>query len=430
MPRAKINLKRFTYSNGSETWRVSGSVDGQQYRKNFKDRKKALEYKQELEVKQLNGPEYGRHMWVKITPEEHDDAFTALRLLKKAKSPRGLTFAVQYFIENYKEWDNSYILGSAVDKYLKARENDVQAKELQATSYRMISQTLRKVQATFGKESPLATITTDEVSAYISSLNNGKPSKKTCNNIRGILSTFFKWCLAEDMITKNPIGSIRNFRLKKARATAETLTTEQVAEMMAFAEDFPGPSSRFPRDDRRGMLVPYLALAVFGGIRPSIKDGELHKIDPRSITLDLGIITIEPDVAKTKERRKINVQPNLAIWLAKYPLDRYPIMPENRGFMYAIARLRRKFKIPHDGLRHTYISMLVGSFRSVGDAALQAGNSESIIKSHYLALKPIEEADAFWRIVPKGETIPELIKVREEGKFIRPEDRDNYLGVI
>jgi hypothetical protein len=44
------------------------------------------------------------------------------------------------------------------------------------------------------------------------------------------------------------------------------------------------------------------------------------------------------------------------------------------------------FGLTHDVLRHTYISMFVAKFRSMGEAALQAGNSESIIRRHYLDL--------------------------------------------
>jgi hypothetical protein len=44
--------------------------------------------------------------------------------------------------------------------------------------------------------------------------------------------------------------------------------------------------------------------------------------------------------------------------------------------------------------------MHVAKFRSMGDTALQAGNSEAIIKKHYLNLVSPEEADAFWKIVP------------------------------
>ena len=47
----------------------------------------------------------------------------------------------------------------------------------------------------------------------------------------------------------------------------------------------------------------------------------------------------------------------------------------------------------HNVLRHTFISMTVGAFKSVGDASLQAGNSESIIRKHYLDLKTEAEAE-------------------------------------
>ena len=81
-----------------------------------------------------------------------------------------------------------------------------------------------------------------------------------------------------------------------------------------------------------------------------------------------------------------------------------------------IADLRKKFKLGHDVMRHTFISMTVGAFRSVGDASLQAGNSEAIIRKHYLDLKSTEEADAFGRIVPKGVKLPELEK--KDGWFV------------
>jgi len=45
--------------------------------------------------------------------------------------------------------------------------------------------------------------------------------------------------------------------------------------------------------------------------------------------------------------------------------------------------------------------MFVAKFRSIGEAALQAGNSEGIIRKHYLDLKEAAEADKFWGIVPR-----------------------------
>jgi hypothetical protein len=71
-----------------------------------------------------------------------------------------------------------------------------------------------------------------------------------------------------------------------------------------------------------------------------------------------------------------------------------------------VTRIRRKvfsaFGLTHDVLRHTFISMFVAKFRSMGEAALQAGNSESIIRKHYLDLKSAAEAEQFWGILPLG----------------------------
>jgi hypothetical protein len=118
----------------------------------------------------------------------------------------------------------------------------------------------------------------------------------------------------------------------------------------------------------------------------------------RVIDLQAGVIRITPELAKTKDVRQIVIQPCLHAWLTRYPIDRYPIIPNSASNL--LAEVRKKFSLGHDWLRHTFISMHVAKFRSMGDTALQAGNSEAIIKKHYLNLVSPEEADAFWRIVP------------------------------
>ena len=151
-----------------------------------------------------------------------------------------------------------------------------------------------------------------------------------------------------------------------------------------------------------GCMVPYFALALFAGIRPDWKHGEMSKLKPKHIHMDTGVILIEPEVSKVKEKRAIKIQPNLSLWLEKYSPVRYPIIPTIR-FPDMWAHVRNELKLTQNVLRHTYISMAVGSFRSVGDAALQAGNFESVIRKYYLDLVTTEQADRFWRIVPRGD---------------------------
>jgi len=144
--------------------------------------------------------------------------------------------------------------------------------------------------------------------------------------------------------------------------------------------------------------VPFIALCLFAGIRPDLYEGEISKLDPKSVRMDTGVIHIEPEVSKVRMKRIITIQPNLAAWLNAYPLDALPIMPV--GFRRLRLNFRKQFDLSHGVLRHTYISMHVGKFRSMGDAALQAGNSESTIRKHYLDLKSRAEAEEFFSIYP------------------------------
>jgi hypothetical protein len=156
---------------------------------------------------------------------------------------------------------------------------------------------------------------------------------------------------------------------------------------------------KWAEETRGGALVPFVALCLFAGIRPDLYEGEISKLDPKSVRLDMGVIHIEPEVSKVRMKRNISIQPNLAAWLRAYPLAEFPIMPV--GFKRLRLKFRKQFKLSHDILRHTFISMFVGKFRSMGDAALQAGNSEAIIRKHYLDLKSPAEAEDFFNIHPQ-----------------------------
>jgi hypothetical protein len=97
-------------------------------------------------------------------------------------------------------------------------------------------------------------------------------------------------------------------------------------------------------------------------------------------------------------KRNVTIAPNLAAWLTAYPLAKFPIIPAN--LQHQRARIAEKFGLSHDIMRHTFISMHVAKYRSMGEAALQAGNSESIIRKHYLDLKTPAEAEQFFGILP------------------------------
>jgi len=156
---------------------------------------------------------------------------------------------------------------------------------------------------------------------------------------------------------------------------------------MVYVEQFQG-----------GRLVPFFALCLFAGIRPCLESGEIFRLKPEHVRLEDGVIAIDGAVSKVGEPRKVTIQPNLAAWLRAYPLKQFPIVfPNPQRYR---ARFAKKFALSNDIMRHTFLSMFISRFRSFGEAALQAGNSEAIIRKHYLDLKDASEAERFFSILP------------------------------
>jgi integrase len=239
----------------------------------------------------------------------------------------------------------------------------------------------------------------------IAQFQQGNAGLKTYNNRRGVVSTFLKFALQQDWILANPMPKIPHHRIAHRRGSAATLSAQQAAALMAYVETYRG-----------GTLVPYFALCLFAGIRPCLVTGEILKLRPQHIRLDTGVIHIEPEVSKVRMKRNVTIQPNLAAWLSAYPLDRFPIIIQS--MVKHRAKIAVKFGLSHDIMRHTFISMFVAKYRSMGEAALQAGNSESIIRKHYLDLKTPAEAEQFFAILPQhapaAATMPPALPFRPQ----------------
>jgi hypothetical protein len=377
-------LVRFKNRNGVISWRVSGWLNGVRIRKNFKSREEAASDKASMEIGAEQAASGLRSISTSLTIEQVREAEAAFQRL--GERSRSLSFYLDYALTNYRDPVNDKPVVEAAREYLALREADHNQGHLSHRQFTSFRCELRALETTFqGKlVSELTAATLTEF------FKRGQVSKKSYNNRRGLIGAFLKHCLlVKDWIAVNPIDKVPHHRgLGHRRGSAATLTADQCAEIMKWAEENDG-----------GALVPFIALCLFAGIRPDLYEGEISKLDPKSVRLDMGVIHIEPEVSKVRMKRNITIQPNLAAWLQAYPLDDFPIMPV--GFKRLRLKFRKHFKLSHDILRHTFISMFVGKFRSMGDAALQAGNSEAIIRKHYLDLKSSAEAEEFFAILPK-----------------------------
>ncbi len=380
--KPSFRVSEFKNRSGSTSWRVTGFVDGKRIRCNFNCPEDAEAERRALQVIALQNQPDLQRVVTRLSDEQVREAEAVFLRLKG--QPRSLQFYVDYALTNYREPELQKPLAEAVQEYVATKEREYERNLISIRQMRSIRYELGH----FRKAHPSASVAEFTPASIISFLERGRPALKTINNRRGILSTFFKYAWQRDWTKVNPIEKTPHMRIGHRRGSAQTIDADTAAKLMEYVEGYHG-----------GVMVPYFAICLFAGIRPCTRSGEISKLRPENIRLSTNTIHIEPEVSKVRMKRNVTIQPNLAEWLRAYPLKDYPILPANTEAMR--KEIFTRFEMSHDILRHTFISMFVGKFRSMGEAALQAGNSESIIRKHYLDLKDRDESEAFFAILPR-----------------------------
>jgi len=375
-------VSRFKNRNGVFSFRVDGHLHGVRIRRNFKTQEEASAEKAALELKALQLASSLCAVTTCLAEDQVREAEAVFRRL--AGGSRTLSFCVDYALTNHRAPENQKALDEAVTAYLAEKTREHEQRLISASQLTTINRHMKALKKHFPGVT-VAELTAAKLTTYFQRANG---CLKTYNNRRGLVSTFLKFAEQQEWLATNPVRKVPYYRIAHRRGSAKTLTAAQAQELMTYVEGY-----------QNGRLVPFFALCLFAGVRPCLRTGEILRLLPAHVRLDTGVILIEPEVSKVREKRTVAIQPNLAAWLRAYPLAENPIIVPNLQKLR--ARIAKRFGLTHDVMRHTFISMHVAKFRSLGEAALQAGNSEAIIKKHYLDLKSAAEAEQFFGIQPR-----------------------------
>jgi integrase len=381
MRHAKFVIKEFTNPSGEVVFRVSGWLDGKRIRQNFPTYGEAKAEAATLEIKLVQGETGVRPTVTRLTEDELHEAEAVVRRL--VGKPHSLSFYVDFALANYREPACLKSFVEAAAEYVAAKKHEFEQDLISDSYFVRLEREMDRVP----KRIPVSTVAELTSARLVAYFEFDRASRKTYNNRRGTMSGFLKFALQREWITENPLTKIPAHRIRRRRSGAQTLTVETTKKLMEFVET------------NHPTAVPFFALCLFAGIRPCLRTGEILRLKPAHVKLSAGVIRIDGEVSKVREPRTIKIQPNLAAWLRAYPLEKFPIIPAN--LQHIRERAVEKFNLSHDVMRHTFISMFVAKFRSIGEAALQAGNSESIIRKHYLDLKETKEAEAFFGVRPQ-----------------------------
>ena len=119
---ASFVVTPFTNPSGEIVFRVTGWLDGQRVRKNFRTRAEAEAERQVLEVQRAQGETGIRTTITRLTDEQIGEAETVFA--RVADLPRPLSFYVDYAINNYSEPESQKTLADAVKEYTAAKDHE------------------------------------------------------------------------------------------------------------------------------------------------------------------------------------------------------------------------------------------------------------------------------------------------------------------
>ena len=229
-----------------------------------------------------------------------------------------------------------------------------------------------------------------DVESYLARRKVSPDTKEA--DCRGI-SSFFTWCMKgkRRWTANNPCYAVE---IEGASGEDDrepvVLAVEDCEKLLRAAEGYAG-----------GRLVPYVALCLFGGLRPA----EVARLAYSQVNLVDREIRLMGRQTKTGKGRVVGIGETLAAWLEGRRWDgAVPCSGDDCRAVRAAAGWSGSGdrRWVQDVLRHTAISHYFRESGSYGRTAEQFGNSESIIKKHYQSRVSSEETRKFYALRPKA----------------------------
>lgn len=388
---SRFRILEFVNPSGSTAWRVTGSKrDGKQVRENFKDLPSAQCRQVELETEYLRGHTETAIRATKLTPEQLQLAEVAF--IKLGDDWMRILDAVDHWKKHGNQsLGESPRIDDAVTQFAewlkKTDELRDRTKDNLRVRVTVFANSIGNVR--------VSDITPDMIYAYLEKRNVGKASKE---NDRRVLSRFFGWCIDRPRrwIAANPARKEKRERRQQTNGTPEIMMLKECEALLKAAQKH-----------RKGRLVPYTAVCLFGGLRPF----EAQRLTWEQVNLADNELRLEGWQTKTGRPRVVSICPTLKAWLEA--CKGKPFFPENWRKDFDVIKAAAGYggradgdesKLrpwPGDVMRHTAISHYFRKTGSYGQTAEQFGNSEAIIKRHYQGRVSTDDTKKFYALLPQ-----------------------------
>jgi integrase len=391
-PKARFKILPFTNPRtGTASWRVTGTRrNGERIRENFADAQEAQFRHTELEGEfhATNGVAALRA--TRLTDEQVGLAEAAFKRLERDAD---LITAVDHWLRTGKpaSLKESPRLDEALVAYTAWLETTTELRDL--TKNHLRSRLTHFVRNTGNVR--VTDVLPEHIEHYLAQQN---VSANTKDGYCRALSSFFTWCLKgkRHWCVNNPCYAVEIEGLTSDDdREPEILPLRDCEALLRAAEKF-----------EQGKLVPYLALCLFGGLRPF----ETARLTWDQVNLMDGEIRLKGTQTKTGKGRIVVICQTLKAWLSRYrksgEIYRSTYDLELKALRASVGYGPKTAENPHlkpwvpDVLRHTAISHYFRKTGSYGQTAEQFGNSEAIIKKHYQGRVSSGDTRKFYALRP------------------------------
>ncbi len=395
MKAPKARFKILPYTNprtGTPSWRVTGTRrNGERIRENFVAADEAQYRHTELESEFHAANGVAALRATRLTDEQVGIAEAAF---KRLEQDADLITAVDHWLRTGKPATikESPRLDEARQAFADWLETTTELRPKTKDNLRL------RVKHFVNRVSNLRVtdVLPDHIEHYLAQLNVTPNSKDAyCRAI----SSFFSWCMKgkRHWCINNPCYAVE----------IEGLTSDDDREPVVLAVKECEALLRAAEKFENGRLVPYVALCLFGGLRPF----ETARLTWDQVNLTDGEIRLKGTQAKTGKGRIVVICKTLKTWLNRYhkagEIYRSTYDADLKKLRASIGYGSKSEEQPElkpwvpDVLRHTAISHYFRATGSYGRTAEQFGNSESIIKKHYQGRVTSEETKRFYALRPQ-----------------------------
>jgi len=378
-PRQLPTTKAITRPNGRVVWRVLATINGKQ-------RKKICATQGEAELV--------AHQWAtaqtcdlqvlptRLSPTQLREAEAVILMLENI----GLSLrdAANWVLKNYQR-------PSAVKwaKTIADYESDRAKQGISHSQIGNVAKAAKRLAGFLGRPE-LGDLTQTEIESFLETLPDDS-SHSTFNGLLGDVRTFCRWCVGKKHLVQDPTSNIERRRIK--RGLPEILRPDQAEALVRDVEK------------HHPAWVPYLCLCLFGAMRPGLREGEASRLNT-ALRKKQNVIH-DGGFEVSGKANGIRIVPwslagPLKEWLTAYPPEKglWPC-DSNTIAEREWAKIRKRHSLSADVLRHTGITaMAYAPEMSLAQVAIAAGNSETMIRKHYLGRWTKEETIRLWAIKP------------------------------